>query len=87
LSATASNATRQHSANAARNFCSGTLPSLATRMAANAGANTPHLVRRCEATVEIEDYHFGHWPVALDFENLSHDGKSKGRSKATEGAS
>lgn len=37
--ARASNATRQHSANAVRNFSSGTLPSLAARMAANAGAN------------------------------------------------
>ena len=54
---------------------------------ANAGANNPHLVGRGEATVEIEDDRFGHWPLALDFEKLSHDGKSKGRSKATERAS
>jgi len=70
LSATASNATRQHSANAARNFSSGTLPSLAARMAANASANNPHLVGCGEATVEIEDDRFGHWPLALDFEEL-----------------
>ena len=69
LSVTAWNTPRQHSAKAARNFSSGTLPSLAARMAANAGANTP-LVRRCEATVEIEDDRFGHWPLALDFEKL-----------------
>ena len=29
-----------------------------------------HLVGRGEATVEIEDDRFGHWPVALDYENL-----------------
>jgi hypothetical protein len=29
-----------------------------------------HLVVRGEATVEIEDDRFGHWPVALDFEKL-----------------
>ena len=45
---------------------------------------TPHLVGRGEATAEIEDDCFRHWRVALDCENLSHDGKSKGRSKATE---
>jgi len=70
LSVTASNATRQYSANAARNFSCGTLRSLAARMAANAGANDPHLVVRGEATVEIEDDRFGHWPLALDFEKL-----------------
>jgi len=41
-----------------------------------------HLVGRGEATVEIENDRFGHWPLALDSEVLSHDGKSKGRSKA-----
>ena len=35
---------------------------------ANAGAHNHHLVGRGEATVEIEDDRFGHWPVALDFE-------------------
>ena len=29
-----------------------------------------HLVGRGEATVEIEDDRFGHWPLALDFEKL-----------------
>jgi hypothetical protein len=52
LSVKASNATRQHSANAARNFSSGTLPSLAARMAANASANIP-LVGRGEATSKM----------------------------------
>jgi len=30
-----------------------------------------HLVGRGEATVEIEDDRFGHWPAALDFEDLT----------------
>jgi len=39
-------------------------------MAANAGANNPHLVSRGEATVEIEADRFGHLPLALAFEKL-----------------
>ena len=42
-------------------------------MAANAGANNSHLVGRGEATVEIEDDRFGHWPrnaFFLNFTNL-----------------
>jgi len=34
-------------------------------MAANAGANNPHLVGRGEATVEIEDDRFGHWRLEV----------------------
>src|SRR6266516_2088387 len=30
-----------------------------------------HLVGRCEATVEIEDDRFSHWPLVLEFEKLS----------------
>src|SRR5206468_6859036 len=70
LSATASNATRQHSANAARDFSCGTLRSLAARMGANAGANNPHLVGRGQATVEIEDDRFGQWPLAVGVRGL-----------------
>ena len=29
-----------------------------------------HLIGRGEATVEIEDNRFGHWPVTLDFDKL-----------------
>jgi len=39
-------------------------------MTANAGANNPHLVGRCEATVEIEDDRFAYLPLALEFERL-----------------
>jgi hypothetical protein len=39
-------------------------------MAANAGANTP-LVGRGEASSSSKiDDRFGHWPLALEFENL-----------------
>ena len=46
-------------------------------MAANAGANNPHLVGRGQATVEIEVDRFGQWPLALDSERISHDGHQK----------
>ena len=77
----ASNATRQHSANAARNAA---IIGRADGRKRRCEQLLAHLVGRREATVEIEDNRFGRWHVTLNSNILSHDDKSKGRSKAIE---